>query len=687
MSDHRSSRLGRCAYLGVLLTVCLLAGVRSASAESPKKVTEAPVADDDAVSTGDELLLFEYDDMTTVVSATRRPEKVKWLSMPVGVISSRDIHYGGLTNIPDILEFATGVDVLRINRNRVVVGIRGMHELYSDRLKTLIDGRSADNIMTGGANLLRLPVPIEDIARIEVVRGPAGGVWGANAFTGVINIITKDPEDCLGLFMSSTVNQFGESYSHVRHGGKEGKFGWLASLVYNRFESSEDAIAGDHFISNDFSRSYRFNGKGIYDIEEDSKLSFGLAYMHMTFGEGPTMGNTSTKTADMVRTYARIDRTKGDVTGYLQWYNNFEHNDETPALRYTAMENVLEGQLDFHLSDKHTTSVGGSASWMFMDQRNSDKPGYVNGIGQNQSEFLAGAFIMDRYKATDRLEFEAQLRGDFYSETHTDWSGRLSAIYALDQAKQHVARVSAAKAFRTPFTVLRKTSQQYALVAAGAMGPNPDLYMSQILAPLEDLKNEETWALEAGYTGQINKELSVQGNLYYQRFSKLIGFYGLGNPLGFGQSIVRPKNLNGADSYGAEAEAKYKTDKWMFKGWYAYNDFVTDDTRQDVRSYMPATHKMGLTGRLFLPQDWALSGNYRYKTSTSADHLTAVTDGPSSHRFDVGVSKAFGKGNGEVMFGVSDLFHRNVRGVRGIDVSGGHDTPGRTFFIRLQWKF
>ncbi|MDP6635609.1 MAG: TonB-dependent receptor [Phycisphaerae bacterium] len=211
--------------------------------------------------------------------------------------------------------------------------------------------------------------------------------------------------------------------------------------------------------------------------------------------------------------------------------------------------------------------------------------------------------------------------------------------------------------------------------------------MSQILDPLGKLKNEETWALEAGYTGQINKKLSVQGNLYYQRFSRLIGFHDLSNPLGFGQSIVRPKNLNGADSYGAEAEVKYKADKWMLKGWCAHNAFITDDTRQDVRSYMPAACKMGLTGRVFLPQDWTINVNYRYKTSTSADNLTATTDGASSHRVDLGVSKAIDKGNGEIMFGVSDMFHRNVESVMGIDQSGGNDTPGRTFFIRLQWKF
>jgi outer membrane receptor protein involved in Fe transport len=261
-------------------------------------------------------------------------------------------------------------------------------------------------------------------------------------------------------------------------------------------------------------------------------------------------------------------------------------------------------------------------------------------------------------------------------------------MYALDADKQHVVRVSTAKAFRTPFAILRKANQQYGFVPAGAMGPNPNLYMSQILEPLDKLENEETWAIEAGYTGQINKELAVQGNIYYQRFSKLIGFNDYSNPLGFGQLIKRPKNMDGADSYGAELEAKYKTDKWMLKGWYAYNAFTVDSTGRDIRSYPPATHKMGLTGRVFLPQDWTLNANYRYRTATSSNHLVTTSDGPSSHRVDLGVSKAIGsEGNGEIMFGVSDLFHRNVQGVQGVDQAGGHDTPGRTFFIRLQWKF
>ena len=638
---------------------------------------------------GEELLLFEFDDMSTVISATRRPEKVSWLSLPVSIISAEDIHYSGLTSIPDVLQFTPGVDVLQIDRDHFVVGVRGLHEVYSDRLKTLIDGRSADNIMTGGANLMRLPVPMEDIARIEIVRGPAGGVWGANAFTGVINVITKDPKDCLGLFMSTTVNHFGDSYSHVRYARQDGRLGWLASLVYDDRESSDDAISGDSFLSHDFSRSFRFHSKAVYDIERAAKLSFGFANTHLTSGAMPNSTPTSeNKAVDLIRTYLRIDRTDGDVTGYLQWYGNVGHIKESAPMRYTTVENVLEGQLDFHLSPRHVVSTGGSASWMFIDTRNPNKPGYVSVIGEPHNEALVGLFFMDRYKLTDRLELEGQIRGDHYTGTRSDWAARLSAMYALDEAKQHVVRVSAAKAFRTPFVTLRKTVQQFGYVPAGTFGPgSPATYMSQILQPRSSLENEETWALELGYTGQITEMLAVRGNAYYQHFCDLIGFDQPADPLGYGRRFFYPENIADADSYGGELEVELKTDNWKLTGWYAYNDFRTEKPDQDIRAYLPADHKMGVTGRLFLPHDWTLNANYRYKTSTSSAHVETTTDSPPSHRFDLTIAKAFDGGNGELMIGVSDLFNRNVEGVSAIDESGGHDTPGRTYFVRLQWKF
>jgi iron complex outermembrane receptor protein len=108
-----------------------------------------------------------------VVSASRQARKIGELSVPVSVITAEDIHYSGLTSIPEILQFAPGMDVLQVDRNRFAVGVRGLHEVYSDRLLGLTDGRAADCINTGGPRFPQLPVLLEDIERIEIVRGPS----------------------------------------------------------------------------------------------------------------------------------------------------------------------------------------------------------------------------------------------------------------------------------------------------------------------------------------------------------------------------------------------------------------------------------------------------------------------------------------------------------------------------------
>jgi iron complex outermembrane receptor protein len=110
----------------------------------------------------------------SVVSASRQVQKLGELSVPVSVITSEDIHYSGLTNIPEILQFTPGVDMLKISRFRYAVGIRGLHDFISDRTLVLINGRSAESPLFGGSEYYTLPILMEDIERIEVVRGPGG---------------------------------------------------------------------------------------------------------------------------------------------------------------------------------------------------------------------------------------------------------------------------------------------------------------------------------------------------------------------------------------------------------------------------------------------------------------------------------------------------------------------------------
>ena len=639
-----------------------------------------------------------------VVSASRQPQKIGELSVPVSVISAEDIHYSGLTSIPEILQFAPGVDVIKLSRGRYAVGVRGLHSLISDRTLTLINGRAADSPLFGGSEFYRYPVLLEDIERIEVVRGPGGAAWGANAFTGVINIITKKPEDVLGGFVSTNMSEFGDSYTHLRYGEKNGKWSWRISVGYIDRESSDEAGAGryesgnktltgnpllgmgfNNFSARDYSRAFQLSSEAFYNYSENTIISFGTDYSRNVLGSYEFLGYYPGGNGwhEAVRSYAKLDHQFDDgSSGYLQWFGNFGNSWIPCLMKWSTMENDIEGQYNFEAGDSHDVSVGGNLRFMRISTE-ARNPSHLMYSGEPYDEQLAGMFLIDRWQATDRLAIESQIRGDWYSETQTDWSTRLSALYALDEKKDHTLRFSFAKAYRSPLANLRETSTNRLSLAGMGF---PGFWAINAMAP-SNLDNEETWALEAGYTGKLTENLTLRADTYYQRFTKLIGYRIIPAPLPLGRTFYQPDNIDGADSWGTEVELALERKNGRLSAWYAYNDFQEDISHQLIRSYAPAQHKVGLTGRLFLDDGWALNANYRYTGTTPVVGDTTIFDIGASHRLDLGVAKQFAEGHGEVMVGVSDVFNKTNGPNFGIGQVTAHETPGRMFFIRLQYKF
>ncbi|MCK4752025.1 MAG: TonB-dependent receptor [Planctomycetes bacterium] len=274
---------------------------------------------------GSELLELSFEELmevSVVVSASRQAQKHSDLSVPVSVITADDIHYSGQTTIPDILQFTPGIDILQYDRNTYATGVRGLHGRYSNRILSLLDGRVADSPIWGGPEFYRLPLFLEDIERIEVVRGPGGAVWGANAFTGIINIITKDPNDCLGWFVSTTLDTFGDSYTHMRWGQKKDKWRWRSSFGYEDRETSEDSISNDHFRSHDFSRRWRYDIKAIYEPLKTTKWTMGAGYSHIEAGNFDSGGGSYSRELrrfETGRAYTKVDKVFSETsTGHLQ---------------------------------------------------------------------------------------------------------------------------------------------------------------------------------------------------------------------------------------------------------------------------------------------------------------------------------------------------------------------------------
>jgi len=156
-----------------------------------------------------------------ITSASRKGELAGDVPAAVYVITQDDIRRSGMTRIPDLLRLAPGVEVAQINSNKWAVSVRGFNSLYANKLLVLVDGRSLYNRIFSGVLWDTEDLLLDDIDRIEVIRGPGAAIWGANAVNGVINIVTKAAADTQGGLVRVDAGRSGEQGA-VRYGGTLG---------------------------------------------------------------------------------------------------------------------------------------------------------------------------------------------------------------------------------------------------------------------------------------------------------------------------------------------------------------------------------------------------------------------------------------------------------------------------------
>lgn len=154
-----------------------------------------------------------------VTTTSKEPEEIWKTPAAVYVLTQEDIRRSGATNIPEVLRLVPGVQVSRIDNDHWAVGIRGFADQFSKSMLVLVDGRSLYTPLFAGVYWgLQDGVLLEDVERIEVVRGPGATIWGANAVTGVINIITKSARDTRGTLASVGGGNIDQGFGRFRWG-------------------------------------------------------------------------------------------------------------------------------------------------------------------------------------------------------------------------------------------------------------------------------------------------------------------------------------------------------------------------------------------------------------------------------------------------------------------------------------
>ena len=204
-----------------------------------------------------------FTELPVVLTVTRLPQNILEVPASMTVIDHRMIEASGATDIPDLLRLAAGFQIAHAGGTRTSVTYHGMSDEYSRRIQVLVDGRSIYMPANGGVDWPDVPVSLEDIDRIEVLRGPNGVAYGANSFMGVVNIITRHAEESHGTYAKIQAGEGDYQKVVVRQGGRVRDLDFRFTLEHQSDDGFDDVT---------------FEGKprpySIKDDKQSAKLTF-----------------------------------------------------------------------------------------------------------------------------------------------------------------------------------------------------------------------------------------------------------------------------------------------------------------------------------------------------------------------------------------------------------------------------
>lgn len=529
-----------------------------------------------------------------IVTATRTEQEVKETPAAVTVITAEELKSKGAVTLRNALEAQTGISFTEDGMMRSTVSIRGMESRHT---LILIDGRR----MTGetgnsSANAYDLDrIRMENVERIEIVRGPASALYGSDAMGGVINIITKKATKQQWL-----LDLEGAKYDHTSNGtnnwylqydtGKQGKFSW--SLGGG--ERHEDPYTYANGTSgNYYGRRTPLDFKGVWQPSQKETVTFD--YNHLKEELTRSQGTSKTLNHNTRNNYSIDYAVKGEKADYhFRVYQSVYDKDyESRATSNNALKsfdvvkretNVVEGSVSQEWKQNHLLTYGGEyrEDYIRGTRINSGKNSYVltregkTSSGSEASIKYHAAYIQDEWSLDDKWLVIPALRYDGSDSFESAWSPKLGVTYKI-----------------------KNNSRLKANFAYGFKTPTPtELYHDWQMAPgwyfkgNPDLKPEKSKSYELAWEGE-NGPLFGKISYFHNKVTDLIDSYNTGVLQGTNY-IYNYHNIGKATLKGFETEIGRKlSDQFDVKVNYTYLDAVNDTT--GARLTKRPRHQIGLT--------------------------------------------------------------------------------------------
>lgn len=540
-----------------------------------------------------------------LVSATKHLMDVSQAPAIATVVTANDIRLMGARTLLDVLERIPGINVTRNHYSVYSIEIRGIKAVRQNKIKFMVDGHTVNMPTVGEPFWTIEDIAPEQVERIEIIRGPGSALYGANAFTGIINVVTMRGNDINGTQVSAGGGSFDSGRANILHGKRYGTLDVLASLAYTTTEGAQLDVDSDAFgrsgKTDDWARAWDATLK----IEREGLV---FTNRYTTRNHGPYIGVTNVVNDD---TELRSDQFFSDLsysrTLSKQWDLNarayFDYADVTfkwqlfpPGMAFSPLPvhyfpNGVYGtpgfkdqiygteiSTDYALSADNTLTLG--AVWEYSKQydithlTNFDPNTLVN-LGSYQDISSWGnwniaedrtnlaAYLQDEWKIRSDLTLTAGFRSDNYDDVGSSTNPRLGLVWEM--VEDVALKLLYGEAFRIP-----TFDELYSINNPASVG-NPDLKPEEMT----------TYEVSVGYIPYWGPTLTATG--FYNQFDDKINLVPTATP-----GMLMFQNTDDATIYGIELEGSYRFSDVELYGNYFWDHPEDDETGEplpDVADY------------------------------------------------------------------------------------------------------
>lgn len=598
-----------------LLVICLVAESFATG--------EAGAPDTDGLK---QLSLSELGNIK-VTTPSKAPEELWKTPAATYVLTQEDIRRSGATSIPEVLRLVPGVEIARISSNQWAVSIRGFGSAFSRSVLVLIDGRSVYTPLFAGVYWDVQNVPIEDVDRIEVVRGPGGTIWGSNAVNGVINIITKKAANTHGSYTSVRSGNIDQGGATLRYGGAHG-----ANLDY-RLYGMGFGLAPEFHRGNDNYDSWQLGQAG---FRTDSRLSDrdtltveGDLYKGHV-GQQVSIAYYSPlvqKNVDGIE-----DVSGGNLLGF--WRHTLNDRSDVQVQAYYDRTSRFGPQLGetrdtFDFDFVHHLQLGerNQVTWGFGTRVSqgdfTQTVPTVNFVPSNETDTIYSTFVQDQI-ALLKNKLWLTLGSKFERNNFTGWENQPGARLLFNPTPHQTVWAAVSRAVRTPSRIDED------LQLTGLVLTNPPIFIC--ICDNRKFLSETLIGYELGYRRLVTSSLYIDVAGFHNEYNDLQSFGTASLSI---QNSPPPQHIlisvpfaNGimGSTNGGEIAPDWRATRWMeLRAAYSYTslnlvDRATHAKSSDISSYEGSTPHNEVTGQAFfsLPKQLTFSPTYRYVGSVPA---------------------------------------------------------------------